>query len=141
MSLKTLTLLGALAASLSLSAAAAPLTVHVKGVEARGGVFYVGVQTEDQFMQDGGVDGSRVEEISAGTHSYTYDLPAGEYSVSVWHDEDGDGVFDMGEDGMPKDGWSMYKAEDLRGMPTFDAVKTTLDASGQDITLNMMYSD
>ncbi len=42
-------------------AAAAPLTVTVTDIEARGGTFYVGVQTEAQFMKDDGVAGEMIE--------------------------------------------------------------------------------
>ncbi len=40
------------------AAAAAPLTINVEGIEARGGSLYVGVQTEAQFLQNGGIAGA-----------------------------------------------------------------------------------
>jgi len=122
-------------------AMAAPLTFTVDGVEARGGTLYIGVQTEAEFMKDAGIDGSAIKAPAAGTHSATFDLPVGEYSVSVWHDANDDNVFDMSENGMPAEGWTMHNAKALRGMPTFDLVKISVTETGASVTETIEYPE
>ena len=121
-------------------AIAAPLTFTVDGVEARGGTLYIGVQTEAEFMKDAGIDGSAIKAPTAGTHSATFDLPEGEYSVSVWHDANDDNIFDM-KNGMPAEGWTMHNAKTLRGMPTFDVVKIRVTEAGANVTETIVYPE
>jgi uncharacterized protein (DUF2141 family) len=118
---------------------AAPLTVDLEGVRAASGRLYVSVQTREQFMKDKGVAGSIMTAPQAGSHRFAYDLPAGEYAVSVWHDDNGNGAFDKGENYMPLDGWAMTNSAALRGEPTFDQVKTVLGASPAAVRLAMTY--
>ena len=124
-------------ASLIGAAAAADLTVTVEGVEARGGTFFVSVQTEAEFMGQSGTDGSVTRAPGAGTLTRTYDLPPGEYAVTVWHDDDGNGEFDMGPGGMPLDGWAMSGT--MAGMPSFQAAKVTVGEDGAAATMSMTY--
>lgn len=136
------TLMAGVAALLAAgTAAAAPLTVTVSGIEARGGKLYVGVQTEAQFMKDDGIAGDIVDAPAAGAQTFTYDLPEGAYAVSIWHDFNGNGTFDTAENGMPLDGWSSINAETLRAAPTFDKVNLTVPADGAEATLKMYYPE
>jgi uncharacterized protein (DUF2141 family) len=123
------------------TAAAAPLTVTVNGIEARGGSLYVGVQTEAQFMKDDGIAGDIIATPAAGSSQFTYDLPEGAYAVSIWHDFNGNGTFDLAEDGRPQDGWSSINAASLRAAPTFDQVNMTVPAGGAAATLEMIYPE
>ena len=120
-------------------ALAAPLTFTVEGVEARGGTLYIGVQTEAMFLQDDGVAGEKIKTPVAGSHTVTFDLPEGDYSVSVWHDLDDDEVFDRAESGWPEDGWAMINGSSLRGIPTFEAVKIAVPAGGASATETIIY--
>jgi uncharacterized protein (DUF2141 family) len=130
--------LGALA--LPLAAAAAPLDVSIEGVEARGGTFYISVQTEAQFMQDDGVAGAVIEDPDAGELDFSFDLKPGAYAVTVWHDDNGNGTFDTGGQwGEPLDGWTMPNALALRAEPTFEDVRITVGEDGAQLSLPMYY--
>jgi uncharacterized protein (DUF2141 family) len=120
-------------------ALAADLTVTLNDVQANGAPLYVGVQTEEQFMDWDGIAGQKVEAPEAGTHTFTFDLPAGEYSVSVWHDLNSNGEFDMSESGFPEEGWAMSNGSSLRGEPTFADVKVSVGAEGAAITETVRY--
>ncbi len=120
-------------------ALAAPLSVTVDGVEDRGGKLYIGVQTEAEFMKPAGIAGTVLPAPTAGTHTVTFDIPAGDYAISVWHDENDDYVFDLDENGMPADGWSMVNGEALTGVPTFEVVKVTLTEDGTSAAAAMIY--
>ncbi len=136
------TLMAAVAALASVGAAsAAPLTVNVDGIEARGGTLYVGVQTEAQFMQDDGVAGEMIAAPEAGSRSFTFELPEGPYAVSIWHDFNGNGSFDLAEDGRPEDGWSSINAGALRAAPTFEQASLVLTSGGTAATLKVIYPE
>jgi uncharacterized protein (DUF2141 family) len=124
-------------------AAAAPLTVKLENVEARGGQLYVSVQTEAQFMQNDGIDGTIVNAPVAGAHSFAFDLPEGRYAVAVWHDDDGDGAFNRvaGGDraGWPLDGWAMINGRAMRGVPSFAEASVAVGADGAVVTEAMTY--
>ena len=130
-----------LALGLAGAAAAAPLSITVDGIEARGGKLYIGVQTEAQFMKDDGVAGQIFEAPEAGSKTVSFELPDGRYSVSVWHDFNGNGEFDTAENGMPLDGWSSLNAGKLTAAPTFEQASLEVSGDGAAITLDMIYPD
>jgi uncharacterized protein (DUF2141 family) len=133
-----------LLASLATLAVAAPaeaatLNVQLDGVRAGGGRLHVSVQGRAEFMRQSGTAGSRLDAPTAGTHRFTYQVPAGEYAVSVWHDDNGNGTFDSNEQHIPLDGWAMVNADQIRAEPTFDQVKTTVGETPATIRLSMIY--
>lgn len=125
--------------AIAVPAQAAPLTVELDGVRGPGGRLYVSVQTRDQFMQDGGAAGSVMTAPVAGPHRFGYDLPPGEYAVSVWHDDNGNGQFDKDENFVPLDGWAMTNGSALRGEPTFDQVRIVVGDAPAVVRLSMTY--
>ncbi|HBK90673.1 MAG TPA: hypothetical protein DDZ68_03260 [Parvularcula sp.] len=125
-----------------LPAFAGDVRVTVSGVRAANGPLYVGLQTREQFMQNAGSYGEIVASPAPGAVSVTlHGVAPGEYSVSVWHDIDGDGVFDMGPDGKPIDGWAMIDGASLRGAPTFDQVSFKKEDASIAIDVDMIYAD
>ncbi|MEM1390678.1 MAG: DUF2141 domain-containing protein [Pseudomonadota bacterium] len=137
---KSLTALAAAFAVIPTSFAGT-LTFTVDGVEDRGGDLYIGVQTEEQFLQNDGIANEVISQPKAGSHTVSFELPTGDYSVSVWHDSNGDGEFGRTEYGVPTEGWAMLNGASLRGMPKFDEVKISLTAEGASVTEAIIYSD
>ncbi|WP_162806367.1 DUF2141 domain-containing protein [Sphingosinicella terrae] len=125
--------------ALATPAVAANLTVEVEGVRATGGTLYVTVQDREQFMQQRGTAGTVVQRPQAGAHRFGFDVPPGEYAVSIWHDDNGNGQFDKDESHQPLDGWSMTSGETLRAEPTFDQVKTSVGTGPAALRLSMIY--
>lgn len=124
-----LTAAALLAAAASTPALAGEVTVTLTDVRPDAGDLYVGLQTKDQFLKDAGLAGKMVANPQEGTVTVTLtDVPDGTYSLSVWHDIDGDGEFSMGPMG-PTDGWAMKDAAELRGMPTWEAQSFTVDGA------------
>lgn len=124
-----------------LTALAAPLSVTVNGIEARGGKLYIGVQTEAQFLQQGGVAGKVIDAPAAGSLTASFDVPEGAYSVSVWHDINENGIFDKDDKGWPLDGWSMINADKLTGKPSFNEVRIDVPAEGAHATETVRYPE
>jgi uncharacterized protein (DUF2141 family) len=85
------------------------------------------------------VAGTVISSPQAGPHRFGYELPAGEYAISVWHDDNGNGTFDKDENFVPLDGWAMTNSGQLRGEPTFDQVRTVIGDGPTQVRLAMVY--
>ena len=137
--MKVLILASLAVLAIAAPASAATLTVELDGVRTAGGRLYVSVQTREQFMRDQGIAGNIVDSPRAGTHLFTYEVPAGEYAVSAWHDDNGNGTFDSNDRHIPLDGWAMVNAERIRAEPTFDEVRTVVGTAPATVRLSMIY--
>lgn|GEM_PF-3749518 len=67
------------------------------------------------------------------------EVAAGDYAVTIWHDDNGNNRFDVGPRGMPKDGWAVANGEALRGQPAFDQVRLAVPAEGLRVPLALHY--
>jgi len=67
-------------------------------------------------------------------------LPPGTYAVAVYHDENANQDFDRTRVGMPAEGFGFSNDAPTRfGLPSFDAVRFSLPASGRTIKVRMRY--
>lgn len=127
------------AATFTLSASAAEVTITLTGVQARNGPLYVALQSEDQFMQEAATAATQTDVPAKGSLTYKLDVPAGNYALVVWHDDNGNGVFDRAENGIPLDGWAMSRSAELQGYPSFEMVSLEVPETGAAISENMTY--
>lgn len=131
-----------LAAPVASAAQAGDVTIAIHGVRAADGPLYVSLQTREEFLQPRGAHGEIVQSPQQGTVWVTLpDVPKGEYSVSVWHDIDGDRQFDRKASGEPLDGWAMLNGADRGRAPTFEESKFAVSAGGASISVNMVYAE
>ncbi len=137
--MKILSLASFAALAAAVPAHAATLNVEIDGVRAAGGRLHVSVQSRSEFMQQSGTARSLIDAPTAGTHRFTYEVPAGEYAISVWHDDNANGRFDSNEQHIPLDGWTMVNAAQIRAEPTFDQVKTVVGDAPATVRLSMIY--
>ncbi len=120
-------------------ALAADITVNLSGIRA-GGTLYVGIQTKDQFQTAATTSGKRDEEVSAGAHTYRLrDVAPGIYSLSVWHDINGNGAFDVSPQGLPRDGFAFVNGSALMGPPTWDQVSFEVNDDDFSISERVLY--
>ncbi|MBN8551470.1 MAG: DUF2141 domain-containing protein [Caulobacterales bacterium] len=123
------------------TAQAGDVTVTLTGVEARGGQLLVALQTRDQYRQQAGF-GEIIANPAAGTMTLTFrDVPAGDYALSVMHDENGDYQMQAAPNGIPLEGWAASRGAELRSEPTFDMVRVSVPAAGASLTEPMFYWD
>jgi len=65
------------------------------------------------------------------------DLPAGEYAVSVMHDENGNGELDANFMGMPTEGYGFSNNPHVLRKPSYDEARFQLVAEGGAITIRL----
>jgi uncharacterized protein (DUF2141 family) len=122
-------------------ALAGDVTITLKGVMAQKGDLLIGMQRQDEFMQDKGSYGEIVKSPTAGDRVIVLkNVTAGDYSISAWHDGNGDRVFNRAPNGAPLDGWAMVNGDKLRAVPTWDQVKFTVPEGGAALALTMVYA-
>lgn len=128
-------------AAIPAAASAGNVEVALGAVRA-GGTLYVSLQTRDQFMKNEGAYGKIVAAPKAGPLLVTLeDVAPGDYAVTIWHDDNGNGTFDMDPaSGRPRDGWAAVNGETLRAQPTFDQVKIAIGADGAKVPLAVQYA-
>ena len=129
--------IAAVLASASL-AQAADLTIEVAGLKnAKGKVLVAVFQRSEDFLtrpvRTATVDAQpgKVQLILAG-------MPPGDYAVSLFHDENGNGKLDRNPVGMPIEphGFSNDAAGSF-GPPTFQQSRMPLAAAGNTVTVNL----
>lgn len=123
------------------AAQAGDVTVTLTGVQARGGQLLVSLQSRADYQQQAGF-GEIIADPAAGSVTLTFrDVPAGDYALSVMHDENGDARMQASEIGIPMEGWAASRGAELRSAPTFDMVKVSIPAEGAALTEPMFYWD
>jgi len=133
-------LAGAFVLAVPAGASAGDVAVDLSGVRA-GGTLYVQLQTREQFMGAARASGAILASPAAVPISLILkDVAPGDYALTVWHDDNGNRMFDVDPaSGRPADGWATVNADGLRGPPTFDQVKTQVGAEGARIALPVHY--
>lgn len=129
-----------LALAMPAAASAGPVRVDLSGLRA-GGTLYVQLQTREQFFGAARTAGRVVQAPQAGSLGVDLgDVPAGDYAVTVWHDDNGNRQFDVDpQTGRPMDGLAGPNIETLRGRPPFDQVKVAVPAEGLALPLALRY--
>jgi uncharacterized protein (DUF2141 family) len=121
------------------AASAAPIELDLAGLRA-GGKLYVQVQTREQFLGADRAAGQLIDSPRAGNLVVTFDVPPGIYAATVWHDDNGNGVYDVNPGtGAPLDGWAAVNGDGLTARPTFDQVKLTIPAAGAKAAMTLHY--
>jgi len=127
------------AMAIASSALAANVTVSISGVQNSDGPLYISLQTEEQFMQEAARYAEKINKPEAGELTVTFtDVNEGEYAIVVWHDINGDTVFNRGDYGIPLDGWAMSGDLSMDGPPSFQEAKFSVKAATS-VALEMVY--
>ena len=102
------------------------LTIIVSDIQIMKGDILVLVCDKDNFMKGSVKSGMASVKGNTATIEIT-DLPAGEYAVMLFHDENGNHQLDMGESGVPLEGFGFSgNATSIMGVPTFDDCRITV---------------
>jgi uncharacterized protein (DUF2141 family) len=96
--------------------------------------------SEAAFSKRGDGPGLRLPAHKGAVTGVFADLPAGNYAVAVFHDENGNGKLDANLLGMPTEGYGFSNdAHGNFGPPGFADAKIALDGSNRTITIHLDY--
>ena len=113
------------------------LTINITDIQVVKGSLLVAVCDKDNFMK-GNVK-SGIAPVNGGKVTVEIaDLPAGDYAVMLFHDENGNYQVDMDESGIPMEGVGFSGVDLFVGMPTFEECKFTLSES-LSMTIKLLY--
>ena len=116
---------------------AADLTVEIKGVATSNGQVFIALYDKADGWMRGGLKNVGVTANKDGVSYEFKDLPAGDYAISIYHDENGNGKFDTNLVGMPIEPYAFSNnAAGNFGPPTFEQAKFSVGADKTTVTLN-----
>jgi len=120
----------------------ADLTVVLKGLKVQGTV-YVSLYDKDNGFPTKSENAykNNIKKVTAATEKMVFkNLPFGEYAVSVWHDENGNGKMEKSLIGIPKEGMGVSNdAKGKMGPPKFKDAKFKIETSAKTININIKY--
>jgi uncharacterized protein (DUF2141 family) len=124
------------------AALAGDLTVKIDNVRSESGSILAALyDSESSFMKQPSARATFKLRAQQGEVEYVFhDLPPGEYALSVFHDENGNGRLDTNFLGMPKEGYGFSNgARGRYGPPTFRQSAFMFDGTTGSITIALQY--
>jgi uncharacterized protein (DUF2141 family) len=116
------------------------IEVTVKNIEKAKGTIRVGLFTNENDFLKKAADGKVVKAIGTEVKVVFENLKAGEYAVSVIHDENENGELDTNGIGMPKEGFAFgNNAMGTFGPPSFEKAKVIVDKSPVKQVIQLKY--
>lgn len=118
------------------------LTVVLKGVKVQGTLYVSLYDKEKGFpMQSDNAFKNNIKVVASSTEKVVFkDLPYGEYAISAWHDENGNGKMEKSLIGIPKEGIGVSNdAKGKMGPPKFKDAKFQLNTVSKIIEITVKY--
>jgi uncharacterized protein (DUF2141 family) len=116
---------------------AAELTVNVNGIASDKGKILVALYDKADIWMKKAIKFAGTAAKTAGVAIVIKDLQEGDYAVSIYHDENGNGKFDTNALGMPIEPFSFSNdASGNFGPPTFEQAKFKLAGEKKAIVIN-----
>jgi uncharacterized protein (DUF2141 family) len=121
-------IISAMVFSGSNSSAQGNIEVTVKNIEEAKGSIRIGLFTNETDFLKKVAEGKVVKATGSEVKVVFENLKAGEYAVSVIHDENENGELDTNGIGMPKEGFAFgNNAMGMFGPPSFEKAKVVVD--------------
>lgn len=116
------------------------LKVNVTGLKPLKGDLYVSLHQRPEFFQvaDSAFMKTRVRVHSEDMSVFFKDLPAGQYAIAVYHDENLNGVMDANEKGFPKEGYGFSTKNKMLGRAKFEQAAFEVNGD-QAVEVKMVY--
>lgn len=123
---------------LASAASAADLRVEVRGMNSADGKCMVALFDKAQDFARKPLQG-RMEAASTAGVTFVFNaLPDGEYAISAFHDENGNGKLDANLVGLPIERYGFSRdAAGKMGPPSFDDAKVVVRGADQSIVVNL----
>ena len=124
------------------AALAGDLTVTIDHVRNdRGSILAALYDSEASFMKQPSARATFKAKAAQGEVQYVFhDLAAGQYALSVFHDENDNGKLDKNFIGIPSEGYGFSNgARGRAGPPAFNKAAFEFDGKTQSITITLSY--
>ncbi|HOY21864.1 MAG TPA: DUF2141 domain-containing protein [Cellvibrio sp.] len=110
---------------LSLNATAHELVLQVDQITKTKGVMMIALyNSADSYKSDKNVFNGQKVAVTQGTLTVNFgDIPAGNYAIKLYQDENENGVIDTNTIGMPTEGYGFSNNGGAMGQPSFDEAK------------------
>lgn len=117
----------------------ATLEVRVDGLrEARGHVLVALADSAESWDGKAAPRARIRHAVAAGSETIRFDdLPPGTYAVSLFHDENDNGVMDKNVVGMPTEGYGFSRNPRVMRKATFEEARFELAADGGEIVVEL----
>ncbi|MDP3495044.1 MAG: DUF2141 domain-containing protein [Hyphomonadaceae bacterium] len=117
--------------------AKAQLTLTVTGIKDHKGALMIAIYDQAGYDADKQVAASMLP-VSADTATTTFELPAGQYGIKLFHDVDGDGKMGANPFGMPIEPFAFSNNAPAQfGPAKWDAAKFDVAATGAVHTIKL----
>jgi uncharacterized protein (DUF2141 family) len=129
-------LLGLLLGISSTSAIAHELTINVENVKSTKGFLYVALHNSETTWMKQGIQGQKLPMTEKTVKVIFKDLPAGDYAVTMYQDENDNGSIDKNAIGIPTEPYGFSNNGGNFGPPGFnDSVVSVAESKGITIYL------
>jgi uncharacterized protein (DUF2141 family) len=116
------------------------LTVSISGLKPLKGDLYISLHNRPEYFQvaDSALMKKKIT-VNKETESVVFDnVPMGKYAIAIYHDENLNGILDLNEMGIPKEGYGFSTKNKVMGRPKFE--QAAFELSGNDtIDVKMIY--
>jgi len=122
------------------AAEAATLTVRVTNVRDDRGNVHIDVCPKDRFLKEDCPYAASAPAQAGTTLVTVHGVPAGDYAIQAFQDENGNDKVDRALFGIPKEGIGFSNDASIRlGPPKWQDARFAFDGKEQEITLKMRY--
>lgn len=110
---------------LSLNATAHELVLQVDQITKTKGVMMIALyNSADNYKSNKNVFNGQKVAVTQGTLTVNFgDVPAGDYAIKLYHDENENGEMDKNVIGIPTEGYGFSNNGGAMGQPSFDEAK------------------
>ena len=107
---------------------AADLNILLDNISKDQGMVYAAIfKGDEDFKKYKAWSGQKVKAQSSKMTLTFSNLEPGEYAVRIFHDENGNGNLDLGNYGIPTEGYAFSNEATVKyGPPTFEAMKVVV---------------
>ena len=120
------------------SAAATELSVEIKGIASNSGDVYVAIYDKAEKWMKTSLSSAKVAAKKGSVSVSFKDLPEGDYAISLYHDENGNGKMDSNVIGMPTEPYAFSNdAAGNFGPASFEQAKFTVGGEKKSIIINI----
>lgn len=118
----------------SFSASAHELSINVENVKSTKGFLYVSLHSSESTWMKQGIQGQKLPMTEKTVNVIFKDLPAGEYGVTLYQDENDNGQIDKNAIGIPTEPYGFSNNGGSFGPPSFNDSKVALNEN-KEITI------